>query len=103
MPLTTEEIIKTIESNTTTIMFQNRKDVYEDMIRQLARFRRAFNKYPPVYMDEYDMDLYELLTKHQITFITDESSATKLVKEITASKCTNIFTTAFDGILIYVH
>ncbi len=95
MPLTTEELIKTIESNQSTIMFQYRGDINEDILRkstgQLARFEQAFDKYPPVYWDAYDnMDLYELLTKQKITYITDESYATTLVKQIAAPKCTNI-------------
>ncbi len=74
MPLTTEEIIKTIESNQSAIMFQNRGHINEDIIRnstgQLARFGPALDKYPPVYRNEYGYtDVYKLLTKHQIIFI----------------------------------
>src|ERR1700679_347232 len=107
MPLTTEELIKTIESNQSTIMFRYRQHINEDIIRkstgQLARFGQALDKYPPVYLDAYvNMDLYELLTKHQIAFITEEGYATELVKKIEAPKCTNLFMTAIDGIHIYV-
>ena len=102
-----EELIKTIESNQSTIMFSNRGAVTEDMIRnstgQLARFGQALDKYPPVYMNEYDnMDLYELLTKHQITYITGEVYATTLLKEIEGPKCTDLFMTVIDGIQIYI-
>ena len=105
MPLTTEELIKTIESNQSTVMFRNRGHIFVNMIRnstgQLARFGRAFDKYPPVYLDAYvNMDMYELLTKHQITYITDERRATELVKKIEAPKCTNLFMTVIDGIHI---
>ncbi len=103
MPLTTEELIKTVESNQSTIMFDSRGHDTEDMMRnstgRLARFEQAFQKYPPVYWDGYGrMDLYTLLTKHQITFIIDESYAAVLVKKIESPKCKNIFTTAIDGI-----
>ena len=112
MPLTTEELIKTIESNQSTIMFEFQGHISEGIIRnstgQLARFRQAFDKYPPVYWNKYGMaydkrNLYELLTKHRIVFIAESMYATEIVKEIAAPKCTNIFTTAIDGIHIYVH
>ena len=77
MPLTTEELIKSIESNQSTIMFTSRGHINEDIIRnstgQLARFGRALDKYPPVYYDQYGkMDMSELLTKHKITYFTDD-------------------------------
>jgi hypothetical protein len=102
MPLTTEEIIKTIESNQSTIMFGNRGSFSENIIRsstgQLARFRQALIKYPPVYWNEYDyMNIYELLTKHQITFIAEEKYATATIK------CTDLFMTVIDGIHMCVH
>ena len=50
-----------------------------------------------------DKDLHEELTKHQITYITDERGATTLVKKIDPPKCTEIFMTVIDGIHIYVH
>ena len=110
MPLTTEELIKTIESNQSTVMFWYRGDVNEDVLRnssgQLARFGQALEKYPPVYWEEWNMDdkdLHEELTKHQITYITDERGATTLVKKIDPPKCTEIFMTVIDGIHIYVH
>ena len=85
MPLTTEELINTIEGHQSTIMFWNRGVVHEDMIRnstgQLARIGRALDKYPPVYQNDYDMDLYELLTKRQITFIIGKRIATLHVKK----------------------
>ncbi len=98
-----EELIKTIESNQSTIMFQYRGDITEDILHntsgQQARFRPALNKYPPVYLDEYDMNLYELLTKQKITYITDESYATTLGKKIAAPKCTNTVVAANDAAL----
>jgi hypothetical protein len=107
MPLTTEELIKTIESNQSAVMFHYGGDVNEDIVRNssgnLARFRQAFNKYPPVYWDKYEyMDLYDLLTKNKITFIVDEVTATMLVKKIEVSKCTHLFMTAIDGIHLCV-
>ncbi len=88
-------------------MFGYRGDIYEDIIRnstgQLARFGQALDKYPPVYKDKYNMDLYELLTTHQITFITDETYATELAATITPPKCTDLFTTVIEGIHIYVN
>ncbi len=107
MPLTTEGLIKTIENNQSTSMFYSRGDITEDIIHnrtgQLARFGKALSKYPPVYWDKYDVDLYELLTKHQITFVTtDKGYATKFVKTIEAPKCTDLFMTVIDGIHIYV-
>jgi hypothetical protein len=101
MPLSTEELIKTIESNQSTTMFRSREHLTEDIIRQLARFEQALDKYPPVYSSEYNhTDMYELLTKHKITFITGETSATVLVKKIEAPKCTELFMTVIDGIHI---
>ncbi len=82
----TKVIRETIESKKSTIMFYSRGDDDENIIRnstgQLARFGQALNKYPPVYMGEYDMDLYELLTKQQKTLITNEEYAAELVKTI---------------------
>jgi hypothetical protein len=107
MPLTTEELIKTIESNQSTVMFKYRRDFNQDIIRhstgQLTRFGQALDKYPPAYWDESGyMDMYELLTKHEITFIADESYATALVKKIEASKCTHLYMTVINGIYICV-
>jgi hypothetical protein len=85
MPLKTEEFIQTIESNQSTMMFLIRGHISENMIRnstgRLARFGRALNEYPPVYWDEYRMDLYELLTEHQVTYFTYKTDAITLVKK----------------------
>ena len=107
MPLTTEELIKTIESNQSTIMFYSRGASAENIIPkstgQLARFGQALDKYPPVYWDTYEyMDLHELLTKHPITYITFEMDATEFMKTIKAPKCTYLFMTVIDGIHTYV-
>jgi hypothetical protein len=107
MPLTAEELIKTIESNQLTVMFGYRGDTDEDMIRnstgQLARFGQTLDKYPPEYWDEWGkMDVYELLTKHKITFILDEFDATALVKKIKPPKCTDLFMTVIEGIHLCV-
>jgi hypothetical protein len=88
-------------------MFYDRGNMAENIIRnsadQLARIGQGFDKYPPVYWDKYGyMELYDLLTKHQITFITNENYATSLVKQIEPPKCTELFMTAIDGIHIYV-
>jgi hypothetical protein len=58
MPLSTERLIKTIESNQSTTMFYNRGDIRENSIRQLARLGQALDKYPPVYLMENDGELY---------------------------------------------
>jgi hypothetical protein len=106
MPLTTEELIQTIENNHSTAMFSFRGHITENVILnssgQLARFRQAFDKYPPVYHDKFGyMNLYKLLTKRKITFIVDESYAASLIKGIEPPKCTDLFMTAIDGIHKY--
>jgi hypothetical protein len=107
MPLTTEELIKTVESHQSTIMFDFQGDIRANIIRnttgQLARFGQALNKFPLVYWDEYrNMDLYELLTKRHITYVTEERNAKLFVKTIESPKCTDLFMTVIDGIHIYV-
>ena len=104
MPLTTEGLINTIESNQSLIMFWWRGDINENIIRnstgQLARLGRALNKYPPVYWyDDYErMDLHKLLTKQQITFITSYDYALTNAKKMKPPKCRDLFMTVIDGI-----
>jgi hypothetical protein len=105
MPLTTEEIIKTIESSQSTIMFGNRGSSSENLIRSstghLGRLRQALEKYPPVYWEDYEyMDMHELLTEREITFIAEDKYATAVAKRI---ECAGLFMTVMDGIHMCVH
>jgi hypothetical protein len=65
MPLSTEQLIQTIENNQSTIMFQARGVIAETILRnsndQLARFGRALDKYPPVYESELPNGREEIL------------------------------------------
>ena len=53
MPLSAEQLIKTIEKNETTIMFYTRGIAIDTMFRnstgELERFGKALAKYPPAY------------------------------------------------------
>ncbi len=56
MPLTTEQLLKTIENKQSTAMFSARGSIGEEIFRnssgQLGRFTKALDKYSPVYKSE---------------------------------------------------
>jgi hypothetical protein len=57
MPLSGEQLIRTIENNQTTLMFYGRGILVEAMFRnstgELERFGRALDKYPPLYETDF--------------------------------------------------
>ena len=47
--------------------------------------------------NECGMDLYEMLIKNNLLYITSDSEAESVLSRILAPKCKNLFITAIDG------
>lgn len=58
MPLSTDELIKVIETNQSSMMFEFQGHIVEQILRnssgELAHFGKALLKYPPAYADNFN-------------------------------------------------
>jgi hypothetical protein len=52
MPLTTEEILKTIENSESTFMFEFKYNYNENILRNSSRFAKLMDRHPPIYLTD---------------------------------------------------
>lgn len=88
-PLSTEDLLKSIENNQLRIMFLYQNDRIERAICNIATydFAHALQKHPPIYyshaIDEswYMMDVFKEVSTQSIALIVAEEFAVELLKQ----------------------
>jgi hypothetical protein len=58
VPPSTEDLIRTVENNQTTIMFFDRGDIAEKILRSTSIGHRLLEKYPPIYINDLVTNWY---------------------------------------------